>query len=140
MPRRELFRRFALARDTTVVVPSHTLEEIVTEVWRLDPAKVVYLPNGIDCARFERPRDDALAAKFGIPADTTAIGTVAALRREKNLGRLLDAFHGMQNVEKLRLVIVGNGPERAPLQEKAKQLGIGDQVISRAIFRTPPRS
>lgn len=129
LPRRVMFRRLALARNTTIIVPSLTLQEIVTKIWRQRPAKVAYIPNGIDCARFERPRDDALGEKFDIPRDATVIGTVAALRREKNLGRLLDAFNTVPNGEKLRLVIVGDGPEREPMQVKAAQLGLADRVI-----------
>ncbi len=137
LPRRVLFRRFALAGETTIVVPSHTLEDIVTRVWRQNPAKVVYLPNGIDCARFEIPRDETLADEFGIPADATVIGTVAALRREKNLGRLLDAFDDMPEKQELRLMIVGDGPEREPMQAKAEKLGIADRVIFTGYLSDP---
>ena len=129
LPRRVLFRRLALARNTTIIVPSRTLQEIATKIWRQSPAKVAYIPNGIDCARFELPRDDALAEKFNIPCDATVIGTVAALRREKNLGRLLDAFNAVPNGGNLRLVIVGDGPEREPMQTRAAQLGLADRVI-----------
>lgn len=137
LPRRVLFRRFALARNTTIIVPSHTLQDIVTGVWRQDAAKVFYVPNGIDCARFEKPRDDALAAELGIPEDVTVIGTVAALRREKNLGRLLDAFNGMPEKLGLRLVIVGDGAEREPMQAKAAQLGIAERVIFTGYLSDP---
>lgn len=129
LPRRVQFRRFALAGDTKIVVPSRTLERIATEIWRQRAAKVVYLPNGIDCARFELPRDDALAQSFGIPENATVIGTVAALRREKNIGRLLEAFKGLSDAKSLRLMIVGDGDEREPMQAKAAELGIADRVI-----------
>lgn len=129
LPRRVQFRRLILRRNTTVMVPSHTLEDIVTGVWRLDPTAVRYIPNGIDCARFTIPRDEALARRYGIDPDMTVIGTVAALRREKNLERLLLAFRAMPENDALRLVIVGDGPERAPLEAGAKQHGLENRVI-----------
>ncbi len=129
LPRRVQFRRLVLRRNTTVMVPSHTLEDIVTGVWRLDPAAVTYIPNGIDYARFSIPRDEALARRYGIDPDMTVIGTVAALRPEKNLERLLLAFRAMPESDKLRLIIVGDGPERAPLEASAAQHGLSDGVI-----------
>lgn len=129
MPRRVLFRRLALRRNTTIVVPSHTLEDIVTGIWRLDPATVRYIPNGIDCDRFTLPRDDALGREFGVDPDAVVIGTVAAIRREKNLARLLQAFAALPHEPKTQLVIVGEGPEREPLEAEAGRLGLSDRVV-----------
>src|SRR5260370_32775659 len=51
--RRVLARRFALRRST-VVVPSGSLVEIARTVWRLDPSRLIYIPNRIDPSRFDR--------------------------------------------------------------------------------------
>jgi len=128
-PQRRQFRRLALRRNTTVVVPSRTLERIVTGTWRLDPAKVHYIPNGIDCGRFEQSGDDTLARQFGIDPDAVVVGTVAALRREKNLTRLLHAFSTLSGDFKAQLVIVGDGAEREPLEAEASRLGLADRVV-----------
>ena len=53
LPRRVYFRRLALARTAGVVVPSRTLYETVTRVWRINSNKVRHVPNGVDCERFE---------------------------------------------------------------------------------------
>ena len=118
LPRRVLTRRLVLARST-VVVPSRTLWRIATEVWRLDPHRVRYVPNGIDLARFAGSRETG-----GEPV----IGTVAALRPEKNLARLLRAFRLVADVVPVRLVIAGGGLERAGLERLACDLGLGDRV------------
>jgi glycosyltransferase involved in cell wall biosynthesis len=54
------------------------------------------------------------------------IGTVAALRGEKNLARLLEAFALLR--QPARLVIVGDGPQRAALEARALELGIADRT------------
>jgi len=118
LPRRVLTRRVVLARST-VVVPSRTLRRIATEVWRLDPARVLYLPNGVDLARFAGTHN---------AGDEPVIGTVAALRAEKNLTRLLHAFRRVIDAMPARLVIVGDGPERGRLALLAGDLGLGDRV------------
>jgi glycosyltransferase involved in cell wall biosynthesis len=118
--RRALTRRVVLARST-VVLPSRTLWRIATTIWRLAPKRVHYIPNGIDLERFSPAR-----ASLG-PADAPpVIGTVAALRAEKNLPRLLRAFAAMAPTA--RLVIAGDGPERAALENLAQSLGLGERV------------
>ena len=77
------------------------------------PKKLHVIPNGI---RLERFHPDAAAraqvrAELGIPDDAWVIGTVGRLDEFKNQGLLIRAIgHRLNN--KLRLVIVGDGPTR----------------------------
>jgi glycosyltransferase involved in cell wall biosynthesis len=130
LPRRSWTRRLVLRR-ATVVLPSRTLERIALEAWRLPRRCVRYVPNGIDLARF--------AASAAAPPPWRAagegravIGTVAALRAEKRLDRLI---HAVALLHRNRpdpvtplLVIVGDGPERSALQALAAAEGIGASV------------
>ena len=63
------------------------------------------------------------------PGDGPIIGTVAALRAEKNLARLLRAFHLAVQDTPGRLVVIGDGPERAALEALASKLGVADRVF-----------
>ena len=137
--RRVLFRRLALARST-VVVPSRTLHRIAATVWRLDPARLFYLPNGIDCARFAGPPDGALLAELGAaPGGAPVIGTIAALRPEKNLARLIRAFAELRRRTEARLVIAGAGAEAGRLAALAAELGVADQVRFAGHVAAPER-
>ena len=122
IPRRVWTRRLVLRRSC-VVVPSRVLQRIATEIWRLPQDRICYVPNGVDLTRFAAP-DSAT----GWPGEGPVIGTVAALRAEKNLTRLLHAFHQVTQVLPARLVIVGDGPERPGLEATAQSLGIAAQV------------
>lgn len=126
LPRRVRLRRIVLRRRM-VVLPSRTLWEIATRVWRLDPRRLRYVPNGIDLARFAGP---AQPADWPGPASGTGpvIGTVAALRPEKNIGRLLRAFALATSEQPARLIIAGDGPERSALEALAQDLGISRRV------------
>ena len=119
LSRRGWLRRLVLNRST-VVLPSRNLQRIALTVWRLPPARVLYIANGIDLGRFA-----ARSAPRG-PNDAPMIGTVAGLRSEKNVARLLRAFALVP--PPARLTIVGDGPEHAALQAEAQSLGIGERV------------
>jgi glycosyltransferase involved in cell wall biosynthesis len=120
LPRRVLTRRLVLRR-ATVVLPSRLLERIALQVWRLPPARLRCIPNGVDLARFAPRAGDRGEGPI-------VIGTVAALRPEKNLPRLLDAFARVAAARPARLVIVGDGPERPRLEALAAAAGLAAQV------------
>ena len=116
--RRILIRRLALA-NATVVLPSHNLMRIATQTWKLRPDTCRYVPNGIDLGRFSQA--------IGDPAEPV-IGTVAILRPEKNLARLIRAFAVVSAEIPCRLVIVGDGPERGALEALTASLHVADRV------------
>ena len=119
LPRRARLRRLVLRRRV-VVLPSRTLWEIATGVWRLDPRRLRYVPNGIDLARFAGPHPEARPGPV--------VGTVAALRPEKNIARLLRAFALAAPDGPASLVVAGDGPERPALEGLARKLGIAGRV------------
>jgi len=121
--------RIALARARPIVLPSRTLEKIALEQWRFPRSQIAYIPNGVDCDRFARPPDPSLCASLGLDSRVPVIGTVAGLRAEKNLGRLIQAFARVRANRELRLVIVGSGSERETLGSLAQSLGIAADVI-----------
>src|SRR3984885_1515032 len=123
LPRRVWARRLLLRRGL-LVVPSRTLLHLATDVWRLPAAGVRYIPNGIDVVRFAGATPATLP-----PGEGPVIGTIAALRQEKNLGRLLRAFAIARGAAgPARMVLVGDGEARGELEALADQLGIRDVV------------
>ena len=115
-PARVWFRRLMLGAAHRVVVPSVRLETIAREVWRQPPYRVVRIANGIDLSRYAR--NDGRAAPV--------VGTLAGLRAVKNLPLLVRAFASAQGVG--RLVIAGEGPERAAILAEAERLGVADRL------------
>lgn len=139
LSRRVWTRRLALCRSM-VVLPSMTLKHMARNVWRLPARRLMYTPNGVDCARFAREPDPLFAAAWGIPDDgLPVVGTVAALRAEKNLYRLLNAFAKVTRQRAARLVIVGDGDERAGLTARAAELGLTGQVVFTGTCPEPER-
>lgn len=125
-PSRNLYRRFGMAGAEALVVPSQQLEAIALDVWRLPPAKVRRIANGIPLDRYAaKPPADALPGLVKQPGQLW-LGTLAGLRAVKNLPRLVRAFAVMP--PEWQLVIVGEGPERGAILAEAARLGLDGRV------------
>ncbi len=113
---RAWMRRFALSRASSkIVVPSQSLQRLATQQWGFSSNKIIHIDNGIDLVHF---------TPGSVKSDgRLTIGTVAALRAEKNLFRLIDVV-AMLPRETTRLMIVGEGPERASLQAHGARMGL----------------
>lgn len=139
LARRVWFRRLALARCARIIVPSRTLYRLVNKVWRFSEQRLTYIPNGIDVERFEKPPDEALLADLRIPRDRPIVGTVATLRPEKNIGRLLRAFADVSRRLPATLVVVGDGSEQAMLEAQSEAMGLTGAVIFTGALEDPAR-
>jgi glycosyltransferase involved in cell wall biosynthesis len=125
-PRRNWFRRVALARASALIVPSRRLETVAREAWHQPAGKVRRIANGIDTAAYARKaRADALPRVIKRPGEKW-VGTLAGLRAVKNLPRLVRAFRSLP--EEWHLVILGEGPERETILTQAMDLDIGHRV------------
>ncbi len=139
LPRRIRIRRVALKRTDKVVVPSETLLRIAAEQWRLDPATLLLVPNGVDCDRYAGPPDPALVPGIARTTGAVVVGTVAPLRREKNLARLVASFARVAPGRNAYLALIGGGGEREPLAALAAELGIADRVLMPGHVEAPER-
>ena len=84
------------------------------------------VPNGIDAAafRFDPAARAAARARLGLPAGVVVVGGVGRLvpgKRYDTLVRVCAALPGV------RLLLVGDGPEREPLRALAGRLGSSDR-------------
>ena len=122
LPRRVWTRRVLLGwTRIPVIVASRNLERIAIRQWRLAASGVHFIANGVEVGK-----DLPTARKTSVARLT--IGTVAGLRPEKNLARLIRAFAVVRKQHAARLVMVGDGPERDALEILARDLGVAGDV------------
>jgi glycosyltransferase involved in cell wall biosynthesis len=134
-PKRNLFRQAALARAHALVVPSRVLEDIALGAWAQPRRRMVRIPNGIDVAAYDKPtRADAIPG-FAREEGVATIGTLAGLRAVKNLPRLVRAAAPLG--DKVRLVIVGEGPERDAIAAGARALGFESRLSLPGFLANP---
>ncbi len=113
-------RLLFLASGVRLLVPSQRLRDVAA-TWWVPSARLRLVPNGVEVPA---ERDAAPAPQPG--ERPVVIGTVAALRAEKNIPRLLRAVAALRNEFDLRLLIVGDGEERPRLESLAHELGLND--------------
>ena len=114
-------RDFQLRHAAHVFCPSSYLRELAL-TWGVPPERVSVLPNPAPTVPDLPPREE-LRRGFGLNGDTLAFA--GRLTAQKSLGRALQAVAASEGVS---LVVAGEGPDRAPLEEKARELGIAGRV------------
>jgi len=120
LPRRQI--QWAAGRADGLITVCEALKRTLIELGVPD-AKVKTLRNGIDLKGFQ-PRDrTASRAELGV--DGKVIVSVGGLIERKGHHLIIDALTELPDVT---LLIAGDGPERAALEERAARQGLSPRV------------
>lgn len=114
-----------------VIVLNETMRELYQRQCGYRPEQMVVLPNAVDTRRFSpRPPDPALAAACGLGPEHYVIGAVGGLNPNKGHRYLVEAFAAVHGrLPQTRLLLVGDGRDRAYLEARVARLGIAEAVI-----------
>lgn len=122
---------FKLVRPTRVAVS----DEIANNVQRFFGAKlgvkdVTVIAPGIDMDLYQPGDRDAARVRLGLDRTRPLIGTSGRLVAVKSQVTLIEALAHLRRSTSpgAELVIVGEGPERATLLQRAADLGVSDAV------------
>lgn len=133
--KRNAFRRLALPTARALAVPSELLVGIARDEWGVH-SRTRLIHNGIDVAAY-RPAPTMPIAGLKRRRGDVIVGTVAGLRAVKDLPRLVRAVAPLPS--HVRLVVVGEGPERAAILAEAEASGLGDRLIMSGFMDKPHR-
>ncbi len=127
-PVRRLLEKVLIGRGADAFLAvSRELRRRMIELEGISPEKVLMLPNGIPAPPPAAGRD--VRAELGIPPGVPVIGAVGRLRPEKAMDVLVRAAKILlPDHEGLRVLIAGDGEERAGLERLVADLGLGDSV------------
>lgn len=90
--------------------------------------RIAILHNGVDLDRFSSLESkETLRRDLGFSTNDLVVGSVGRLVAVKNYPLLLRAVASLGD-ERVRLLLVGDGPERGSLEELANSLGLGRRV------------
>jgi glycogen(starch) synthase len=106
-----------------VLVCSEYMRWEVTRLLGLAPARVSVVPNGVDSAVWQAAPRAVSAARARFAGEGPLLGFAGRLVYEKGVQDLIAALPAMRAEHPgLRVVIAGDGPHRAELQEEVRRL------------------
>ncbi|MDD3230832.1 MAG: glycosyltransferase family 4 protein [Oscillospiraceae bacterium] len=124
------FTRRILAKADSVIVPTGKVQDMLLRYGVKTPVTVI--PSGLKLTQFEKRLDgsvrDTMRAELGLGRNDKVLVYLGRLAQEKNVDELLELVALEPNAH-LRLLLVGDGPYRTQLEEKAKALHLGGCVI-----------
>lgn len=85
-------------------------------------AKISVIYNGVDTERFRANRGSRIAYRkmLGVDETTRVVGTVSRLSPEKGIAYFVDAANQLaREFPNAKFLVVGDGPERATLEQRA---------------------
>ena len=128
------FSKAVLKKTQQVIAPTKKVEELLKNYKVSEPISVI--PTGIDLKRFQevlsKEERNRRREALGISQDSKVLVSIGRLAKEKNLEEILIYFQKLTKEEltfKLKLLIVGDGPDRERLEGIAKTLQLQEKVI-----------
>ncbi|MFT5334040.1 MAG: PEP-CTERM/exosortase A-associated glycosyltransferase [Halioglobus sp.] len=94
-------------------------------------SKVTVIPNAVDIDHFQVNErvNETLAGQLGL-SNTTVLGFIGSFYAYEGIPLLLDALPKMiAGNSKIRLLLVGGGPQEALIKKKVVELGLQDVVV-----------
>lgn len=118
-----------LSRAAYVIANSDNTARILTDRWGLPPERVHRVHPGVDTDRFTpSPPSAEIRQRLGW-TDRKVVLTVGRLQRRKGHDVLIGALPEIRKrVPEVLYAIVGEGEERAALEQRARSLGVADAV------------
>jgi glycosyltransferase involved in cell wall biosynthesis len=128
-PRARWIQRYAFERGVLPIAVSREVALSMRRLYGIDRCQVIWncIPTNLyGCPRISR---EQWRAKEGFASDDVLFVCVARLDLQKNHALLLEAFgQGPARNGRARLVLVGAGPLRQQLEERAQKLGLTNQI------------
>ncbi len=113
--------------DRIVAVTDSFVDEIAAR--GIDRSKISVIKNGVDLSMFTPgPRDNDVRERLGLNGKfvATYIGTHGMAH---GLGTLLDAARLLKGDDRFRIVLVGEGADKAALMQRAKDEGLTNVIF-----------
>lgn len=120
--------RFGILRSDGVTAISEYLRKETCQVFDICSEKIGLIPNFIDQNYYYRRNNESLRAKLA-PGGEKLIVHISNFRPVKRITDCIRIFAALQGKIKARLIMVGDGPEKAQGEWLARQLGVSKNVV-----------
>jgi len=124
------FSRLAAMREDAQIGVAEAVVKTHVALGRIPRDRFVSVHNGIDERRLASVSDRAsVRTQLGLPEDAVVCINVGSLTEQKNRRNLLEAMARLSDIEPLRALIAGAGPEEDELRDRIDELGLAGRVL-----------
>ena len=117
---------FSINESDAITAVSNNLREETYKSFRITKEiEVIY--NFVDLKRFSKKPIDAFK-KVIAPNGEKVVVHASNFRKVKRVQDVIKVFAGLRKAMPAKLLMIGDGPERSPMEELTKQLGVQDDV------------
>jgi N-acetyl-alpha-D-glucosaminyl L-malate synthase BshA len=107
---------FSIEQSDAVTAVSESLREDTKTAVGVR-REISVIPNFLDCGTYERSFDPALRGRVAAP-DQAVIVHASNFRPVKRVGMVFDVFERIRMKRPARLLLIGDGPDRDPLEHR----------------------
>ena len=132
---KDLTKVYCVKTAKETIVPTEKIYKLFKEKYMITK-NVSVIPSGIDIERFfeenvEQDKVEQIKGKYGITKDDFTVIFVGRLAQEKNIEFLLNAQQKLieKRINNIKLLIVGDGPDKENYINITRKLNIFDKVI-----------
>jgi len=116
-------RQFGSGRFARVIAVTDEVKQDLIDVYELDEAKIIVIPPAIDTEKFRTAKRGTLRPELGLEGEPLVLFLGHDFKRKG----LADAIDAVASLSSVHLVVVGDGPRKAFVQQAAR-LGVSGRV------------
>lgn len=118
--------RFAIEQSNGVTAVSEYLRQVTLRDFKPNQSiEVIY--NFVNCERYRREPNPALRAQFARP-DERILAHLSNFRPVKRIPDVIEVFARVRRKMPARLLLIGDGPERANAEWLVREKGLSEEV------------
>ncbi|MFT4031852.1 MAG: N-acetyl-alpha-D-glucosaminyl L-malate synthase BshA [Siphonobacter sp.] len=118
---------FSINASDGVTAVSESLRRDTYEQFAVEPEKIEVIPNFVDLDRFKRQNKDHFKRAIA-PNGEKIVLHISNFRKVKRIEDILRMFSILRKDIPVKLLLVGDGPERTSLEKKARDLCGGSDI------------
>lgn len=130
----KLTKNYCEKKCDELIVPTEKIKDIFINKYNINKDMWV-IPTGIDIKRFyktnnSKKKGKEIRKKYNISDDEFVIGAVGRIAFEKKFDKIITNIKDLVKINnKIKFMLVGDGPDLEKLKEFVKELKIEDNVI-----------
>ncbi len=119
--------RFSLNHSNAITSVSESLRKDTLKTFKIDN-KISVIPNFINLKEFEITREHCVKRKYA-PNGEKILVHISNFRKVKRVDDVIRIFHKVLQEVPSKLILVGDGPEKANVEQLCRQLNLHHEVV-----------